>query len=416
MLANCGGALAIDISELRSECTRLRKAQAETLALVSQSEVVELIAQWASQWRDPGNSFRREAQSLSGPFSWEMVAYSLIPLVESLTTEKLRELIDSEDVKEVVGPALLGHVIAANTPLLSWVSLLRGMLMRSASVVKVPSGPAAVWAEIFHRSLAAISPVLARTISLVRWRGGTDTLDSCFCQSVDTLLAYGSDATISQLRRNCPDSTVFVGYGHRVSIGLMRHDADRAMAAAGFARDIFIYDQGGCLSAQTIFAEGDYEAARSFGPVLAAALANTVANFPQGPRSAVEAVRVREARGLAQMAQNSAVWGDETLRWTVIAQPGDTFAASPGHGIVSIQPLTSLQTLPNALRPISGCLQGCAIAAPDPEHFMEAAGALSALGASRLCPPGDLQRPPFSWREDGRDLLRSLLPSGIENH
>ena len=45
----------------------------------------------------------------------------------------------------------IGHVIAGNTPLLAWTSLLRALLMRSASVVKLPSGDAAEWGQAVPR-------------------------------------------------------------------------------------------------------------------------------------------------------------------------------------------------------------------------------------------------------------------------
>lgn len=404
--------MAIDISELQSECAHLRNAQESMRSALSQAEAVDVIVRWADLWRDLGSPFRREAQLLGGSFSWEMVDCSLTPLVESLTLENLWELIDAEGVRGMVGPALIGHVIAANTPLLSWASLLRGLLLRSAAVVKLPSGPTAAWAEIFQRSLATVSPILAESISLLSWPGGTESLDACLCQNVDTLVAYGNDAAISELRGRCPANTTFVGYGHRVSFGLMLRGIDWKAAADGFSRDVLLYEQGGCLSAQTVFIEGDFAAARSFGAELANALANSATRFPQAARSAGEAARVREARALARMEPSAAIWEDADLRWTVIARSDEAFVGSPGHGVVSVQPIQNMSSLPVALHPIIDRLQGCAIAGGEAAL---AAQMLSRLGVSRICASGDLQRPPFSWREDGRDLLRSLLPGGIEN-
>ena len=51
--------------------------------------------------------------------------------------------------------------------------------------------------------------------------------------------------------------------------------------------------------------------------------------------------------------------------------------------------------------PVAGYLQGCAVAG-------EAGDYVPCL--PYLCKPGELQAPPMSWRQDGRDVLRVLTP------
>ena len=77
-------------------------------------------------------------------------------------------------MRDALGVPHVGHVIAGNTPLLAWTSLLRALLMRSASLVKLPSGDAAEWGKLFHASLADVSPALASGIELRQWPGGDD--------------------------------------------------------------------------------------------------------------------------------------------------------------------------------------------------------------------------------------------------
>ena len=73
-------------------------------------------------------------------------------------------------------------------------------------------------------------------------------------------MAQGSDETLRALRTLCPAGTPFVGYGHRVSFGVVCKGSTNA--AAGFAKDVLLYDQGGCLSPQTIFVEGGWQKAQ----------------------------------------------------------------------------------------------------------------------------------------------------------
>lgn len=380
---------------------RLRDAQAKPLATMPQEEVVTALAELAARWRDPACPLRREAEGLVNPFPFAMVQVSLDALLDSLTPSALWQLIDSEGARDAAGYLVIGHVIAANTPLLAWVSIIRALLVRSASLVKLPSGPAAEWGRLFHRTLTDVSPRLAACVYLAQWPGGTSELDAALCRSADLVMAHGSDETIGTLKALCPSGTPFVGYGHRVSFGVVPQGMGTISAALGLAKDVLLYDQGGCLSPQTVYVEGGWKAAREFAVLLAEALASVSEQYPLPIRAECAAMTVREARGLARMAEGNHFWEDPNLRWTVIARPHSAFAPSPTFGIVSVQPLKTLEELPEALAPIANHLQGCAVAGK-PLSYLP--------GLSRLCKPGELQAPPLAWRQDGRDVLRVLLP------
>ncbi len=399
------------LTEIDEICARLRQTHASALRSMPQAEVVAAITDWATRWKDPQSLWRRDAQALTEPFPFAMTRFSLEALADSLSTASLWALIDAEGVRHAWGAPLIGHVIAGNTPLLAWTSLLRALLMRSASFVKLPTGGAGDWARLFVQSLADVSPQLASCIHLAQWPGGTAKLDAALCRGGDLLLAYGGQDTLVSLQALCPPSVGFLGYGHRVSFGIVPTGASVAEAAEGFARDILLYDQGGCLSPHTLFVEGDAPAAAEFGLLLADALKGAVPCCPQAPRSLRAAAKVQEARTLARMSAGP-LWEGEDLRWTVIAREENLFALSPTHGVVSVQPLAGVEHLSRAVDPVAGHLQGCAVA-PLRSAADEASwrAAVVRLGVSWVCRPGQLQAPPFSWREDGRDVLRSLLPT-----
>ena len=382
----------------------LRNRHLETLTRMPQEAVVAALAALGRRWRDPDYPLRREAETWQEPFPFAMVKVSLDALLASLTPDSLWALIDAENARGRAGYPLIGHVIAGNTPLLAWVSLIRALLVRSASLVKLPSNAAAQWAFLFIRSLTETAPELAECVHLMQWPGGTTELDSALCTYSDLIMAHGSDTSLGSLQALCPRETPFVGYGHRVSLGLVLPGADCEAAARGFAKDILLYDQGGCLSPQTVFVAGDWADAQSFAVRLAQALATAAGDHPLPVRAERAAGAVQEARALAWMEDSSRVWEDPNRRWTVIARPGSAFTVSPTFGVVSVQPLESLTELPQAVSAVADRLQGCA-----------AAGNLAAgylPGVSYLCEPGALQAPPLAWRQDGRDVLRVLLPPG----
>ncbi|MDQ2800259.1 MAG: hypothetical protein M3Y13_11535 [Armatimonadota bacterium] len=379
----------------------LRDAQEKTLAQMPQSEVVETLAALAALWRDPAYALRREAETWMEPFPFKMVQVSLDALLDSLQPAALWVLIDSEEARDAQGYPVIGHVIAGNTPLLSWVSIIRALLVRSASLVKLPSGPASNWGRVFHRSLAEAAPELAACVHLLHWSGGTTDLDAALCGNTDLVMAHGSDETMCALRALCPPTKPFVGYGHRVSFGLVTKGSWTMGDAAGFAKDVLLYDQGGCLSPQTIFVEGNWEQTLAFAEQLAGVLHVTRARYSLPVRAERAAMVVREARDLAHMEAGNRLWGDPGLRWTVIARPQTSFTLSPTFGIISVQPLETMEDLPEAVAPVAGHLQGCAVAGETINYLP---------GVSYLCAPGELQAPPLSWRQDGRDVLRVLLP------
>jgi hypothetical protein len=366
----------------------------------SQAFVVAAIEELAKRWGDPQDPFRQASKKILIPFPFAMTKVSLDGLLASMTSSALWDLIDKEGVREAYGAARIGHIIAGNTPLLSWTSLLRALLMRSHSLVKLPSSEIAEWGFLFRDSLAAVSSDLADFIELHQWKGGISEQDLRIYSSVDLLIAYGSDRTISQIRKQCPDQVPLIGYGHRLSFGVVLAGAEMVQAAIGFAHDILLYDQGGCLSPQIIYIEGNREDASLFAGQLASALADTVPLYPLNTRSFSASSAVQEARSLAKMDDQAQLWEDPDLRWTVIAHNDSIFKPSGGYGIVTVKPFTSINHLLNILKPMERIVQGCAVA-----------GKLNMTlpGVSYMCSPGKLQAPPLSWPEDGISPLRSLM-------
>ena len=391
------------VDDIESALKQLRWAHHETLASTPQAEVVRHLAELARRWRDPTYSLRRKAEQWQEPFPFAMVQVSLNALLDSLSPDALWRLIDAEGARDGTGYSIVGHVIAGNTPLLAWVSIIRALLVRSASFVKLPSGSAALWGRLFVESLADVSPGLAQCVTLAQWPGGTQDLDAALCRGAGLVMAHGSDETLRALRCLCPARTPFVGYGHRVSFAVVPEGQGTAEAALGLARDVLLYDQAGCLSPQTVFVEGESGQAEEFAGRLAEALAQTVAAYPLPVRAERAAMTVREARLLAHMGEGNRLWEGPSLRWTVIARLGSAFAPSPTFGVVSVQPLPTLADLPEALAPVAARLQGCAVAGEAHDYLPY---------VSYLCAPGELQAPPLSWRQDGRDVLRVLLPDG----
>ncbi len=395
-------------AQIAQTIAQLRRTRAERLAPLPQEEIVAIIAHWAALWQDESFPFRREARALTAPFPFSHVQVSLDGLLPSLTAPALRALIDSEDVRDALGVSVAAHIIAGNTPLLAWVSLLRALLMRTASIAKLPSGPAAQWAELFVRSLAFVSPALASSIALAAWPGGTSGLDDALCAHTDMVICQGGDNAIAALRARTPPGTPFAGYGHALSFGLLLDNTDNEAAADGFARDILVYAQGGCLSVKTVLVQGDFDTASRFASTLADALRRATITYPPPPLSPQDWDRHRTARLLAQMEPGAGCPSAPDDPFVVLAWPRRPFHVQDGTNIVTVQALPPRARLDTLFAPLAGRLQGCAVAG----HLSPTLRArLDTLGISRVCAPGEMQAPPFGWRQNGRDVLRLLCPS-----
>ncbi len=402
----------------------LRQAQAAELAPLPVATVGEVLdavavhlARLAAAGRLHPDGRAADAQPAALPSA------SLEALLASLRGDALRALLAEERDDPTVldqfrprrvggwqratGPQVIGHVLAGNTPLLSWPSFAAALLVKSASLAKLPSDDEG-WPRLFHEALRAVHPGLACCLALMQWPGGTTELDALLCAESDAVVAYGSDAALAALRALTPLATPFHAYGHRLSLGLVLRGADKPAAAAGLARDVLLFDQQGCLSAALVVVEGDVAEAARFGACLAAALEQQAAAWGLGPRDPLAAARVRSRRDTALFAPNARVWGDPGLRWTVLLDPETTPEPAAGGCVVPLHPLSALERLPTLLAPLRAHLQGAALAAP-PERRLEAAAALAAAGVNRICAPGALQAPPFSWHHDGRPVLAALV-------
>jgi len=417
--------------DVRALAAPLRKAHLDTLANRSHDQIVESLSELARRWRLAESTAGQRARALTGLFGYDGVELTLTALLDSLTPNALNDLIDSEGVRGRPGFPVIGHVLAGNTPLLGWTSMIRALLGRSASFVKLPTeeadlgamcptaltaalgghvlpeiGSVTAWSQLFVDALVEVDAPLASTIALASWPGEDDDRTGTLCTLADLVVAYGSDDTIASLAK-MRGGLPFVGYGHRVSFGVVMPDANLKDAADGFALDTLLFDQGGCLSPQSIFVIGDSGRAADFAQVLAKSLRARQSTLPPPPRDEGIAVAIRRARALARM-DGCRLWEDEATTWTVVLRRTPEFAPSPTHGVISVQPLSTWERLTVALAPVEGALQGCGLT---PGPVPAGLGAfLSGAGVSYVCVPGKMQAPPLSWREDGVTVLSSLLP------
>jgi acyl-CoA reductase LuxC len=293
-------------------------------------------------------------------------------------------------------PALV--VLASNLPALAVQPLLPLLALRRPALLKSPSaephfGPA------FVEALARREPALGRGVATACWPGGREDLEAAVLPAVGPILAYGDEAAVKSLEHRAPGRVI--AYGPKTSLAVLGKHVRAEEVAEGLARDVALFDQRGCLSLAAIYTAGDpHELAQH----LAEALTALARRWPPGPAdpadlAAVQQVRLEaDLRGLHR--PDLPISGG-----TVIIEPRPAFRPTPGLRTVRIHPLDDLASLPEALSPWKGRLQGAALSGADSRSL---ASALEELGFSRFAEPGELQSPDATWHNGGVDPLVAL--------
>jgi hypothetical protein len=421
-------------------CHTLKRNRASYLAGRPTHSLVQLLASVAAAWLDPSYPLRKLALA-EGPgalgFSRETIAAGLDAFFRQLTADNLNALL-VQDLGHVealdrpvsahtgaetgrlalaVGPEFLVHIAAGNIPNPTLTSMVLGLLTRSAQLVKCATGTALL-PRLFAHSIYEADAKLGACLEVAEWRGGNPALEGALFAEADCVTATGSNETLAAIRAKLRLQTRVLSYGHRVSFACVAGDAltggDARRIAAAAAEDVVAWDQLGCLSPLVIYVtEGRGLAADQFAGVLADELAAREQDRPRGQVSTSVAATIASRRAFyAVRAAHSAdtrVWqSPESTAWTVIYEAGERFQLSCGHRWVYVKPAKDLAAVLQGADTVRGKVSTVGLAVPE-EGAMQWVTDLARWGVTRVCPLGQMQHPPLTWRHDGRPALGELV-------
>ncbi len=202
----------------------------------------------------------------------------------------------------------------------------------------------------------------------------------------EQLFAYGSDATLEEVRTSLPAGVRFHGHGHGIGMVVVTKIDDLAELADGIAADTVLFDQRGCLSPRIVVVGAAQREA--VVAALAVALQRHAEEVPLGELSASEradARRFLDESCFVGGAKSGASWG--AVAW------GDDLNRLPPVGrhlyvLAARDPLTAVAHW----EPYLTCV---AVVGPDPGVALMAPHA-------RVCAVGRMQHPPFDGPVDRR--------------
>jgi hypothetical protein len=284
------------------------------------------------------------------------------------------------------------HIVSENTPHAALQSLIRGVIVGATNRVKLPQkGLPEV--DIFTRALPKeIRPELAADV-----RPG-------WMEEAEAIVVFGSDETVQEFARKALPAQRFLAHGHKISFGLIWGACD-PLVPEGIARDVFPFDQLGCLSPQFFYVAGDSAEFAFRLSMLLDRRHEKPAATTRGRRTAA-ALRAFREEWKFRAATEPGVFFRESLGnldWVVIHDPNPGLVDNPLHGTIFIKPMPSDPG--SALSPIRRLISTIGLYPVN----IESVNLAVRLGAQRICQIGQMQKPPVTWHHDGWPALGSFL-------
>jgi hypothetical protein len=422
-------------------CQTLKRNRERYLLNRSTDSLIKVLSDVADGWLQAENPFRKLALEL-GPaetvFSRAILARGLDNLFQQFTRENFHALLVQEfgDVKRldamtataaeqkqngiaiVNAPEFQVHIAAGNIPNPTLTSIVFGLLARSAQFVKCASG-ATFLPRLFAHSIYDADAKLGACLEIAEWRGGNTDLENALFAEADCVTATGDDETLVAIRSRLPIKTRFLDYGHRVSFGFVAHEvlygsrAKKIVAAA--TDDMVAWNQLGCLSPHVIYVQlGGEVSPEYFAQLLAEELERREQTEPRGELPAEHAAAIASRRGIyevraAHSPETTQHWcSKDSTAWTVIYEADARFQLSCLNRFIYVKGVADLKTALENADDIRGNVSTVGIAAPE-EKTNEIATQLARWGVTRICPLGQMQNPPLTWRHDGRPALGDLM-------
>jgi hypothetical protein len=427
---------ALQPAQLQALARRVKAARALHLQPLAVSRIIEIVDTAIARLLDPADPYRREAERLlpivSG-YDAGMVRLGLSGFLQNFRAPQLHRFVAEDFANPKVldefqpavkggavrayGPDLLVHSWAGNVPALPLWSLVCGLLVKAGNIGKLPSAEP-VFATLMAKLLAEVHPPLAECLAVVWWKGGDTASASALFAEADTVLAYGGNEAVAQVRSQVPVTTRFLGYGHKLGFGLVGREAldtQRASATARLAaHDVVRHEQQGCYSPHQFYVQrGGKVAPREFAQYLAAELANLQLRFPRRALSLEESAALAGWRQGAELrslvAGSTELIGDVQSAWTVAysdhAQP---LAPTGGGRSVLVSAVDELDQVIPLVAPHAAFLQTAGIATAPRELYRIAEG-LGSAGVTRIAALGAMTSPEAGWHHDGRFNLLDLV-------
>jgi hypothetical protein len=437
----------LSATQMDALAQRVRQASNQYLKSLSVSAIIRIIDAATHRLLDRNDPYRQQADAvlpiISG-YNADMVRLGLTGFLKTFRAPQLHRFIAEDFPNPKIldsfqpapkggairahGPGLLLHSWAGNVPAIAMWSFVCGLLVKAGNIGKLPSAEP-FFAGLFARLLVGIDPALKDCFAVVWWRGAGDEGADQLYSRVDTVVAYGSNESLTAIQRRLPVTTRFIPYGHKLGFGVVSATALDTLNAPQVARraawDVMRYDQQGCYSPHVFYVQrGGQVSPRLFADYVAAELQNLQHRYPRRCLDLAESSVVatwqqtmewRTASMLSETRQDVLIEGAGAT-WGVAYTEEGTHALMPTaqQRCIVVAAVDQLDDVVHAVQAHPEFLQTAGVAA-SPEELYVLAEQLSAIGVTRISAIGAMSMPEAGWHHDGRfNLLDFVRMTEIE--
>lgn len=421
--------------ELHRVMHRLRGARRDILLQATVGRIVDAIDRAALRFLEPGDPFRIAAltalPAVTG-YSAPMVELILDRMAADWRAPSLERLLRAElpdpaaldrfvtapdgRCVRALGPELTFHIFSGNVPGVAVTSLIRALLVKSASVGKTAAGEP-VLPALFAQALATVAPDLNDALAVTYWPGGDDALESIAYAEADTVVVYGGVEVVANARRRAAAGAQVVVHGPKMSLAVIGREALAETRIATTARDLAVamstFDQQGCVSPHFAMVQvGGEVGPNELAARLAVELERIDSELPRGRIDAGEAAAIHSIRTAAEMKELAG--GDVRLHaskgtsYTVVYDPQAEPGPSCLNRVLAVIPVGELEEAARRIAPLGPLLQSVGLAGAG-DRRDTVAEQLARAGATRITTLRDLPWPASSANHDGHGPLRELL-------
>lgn len=379
------------------------------------SSCAKSLGRLSRKWLNKNNLYRLEAiQKLcrNSNYTKAMIEKMLDGLFSEITERNVQKLIK----KKSKSPKKILHFFSSTSPEAAIQSVVLGILGGSENFLKLSSRDQG-FLDIYLDSLKKENLELYSKNHLLA--GSDSSVLKKLYSEVDAVIAYGSDESIAQIKKELPPRVLFVGCGHRFSFSVISKSVLKQEKMNSLiprvAQDIWFMDQRGCLSSLILFVE-------KRGEVLPEKLSSHLAQYFKkscfNKDLKVSAGRAANHEKLRQFSMLQRIKGKKVFLWQ--SEPRGVWSvffmeklskellSQAGEQRILISTFSKFEEILCFLKLYKQKLQGAALEAGKAEETKWEKN-LKTLGVSRVCRAGYLQRPPLHWKHDGNEKLFPFL-------
>jgi len=248
------------------------------------------------------------------------------------------------------------HVIAGNGSVIALLTFLMNGVSRGDAIIKIPSNDPLL-ASAVARTMIDMAPdhPLTRHVSVAYWKGGDASVEKPLYQAskLEKIIAWGGFASMGSIREYLSPGLDLVALDPKLSASIIGQEAFQSEAGLqdavnSAAADVGYFNQGGCVSARTLYVEtgtdaAGLERANRFGKMLFDAIQALPSNL-SSHHPAFDPVLRAEINGL-RFSDAFRVFGGRASEGAVIVSQDDEgvdFADRLNCRVANVVPVDSI--------------------------------------------------------------------------